>query len=333
VHPETELNVPTTTIYIWDDANLLAETDGMNVINVVYTNEPQHFGNLVSSRISGTTSYHHFDSLGSTRQLTSTTPHLTDSVIYDAWGNVVNSSGSTEMMFLWVGEIGYYRDAETSELSIRRRNYRSRLATWGSQDPSFASDLRFITSSITNPYLYVENNPANKVDPTGLECRDTKPPLTAIPSEDEYFPVREWRSRGGATTLGNKTFSGVTCDDCTMDIEVKAKAYRYFRWFGGRFVDHSGQPSTGLSIDPLDFFSLVVVTVCKTNINCGCAKMPDVTETLTSIPLEKGGVGIFIQACDTCVRSVYSNFKSDDACDYANDLIRFIQQNVRVCPK
>ena len=40
----------TTTNYIWDDQNLLAEADGTNTINVVYTNEPEQYGNLVSSR-------------------------------------------------------------------------------------------------------------------------------------------------------------------------------------------------------------------------------------------------------------------------------------------
>lgn len=58
------------TEYIWDEDNLVAETDGTNAVNVVYTNEPQQYGNLISTRIAGTTSYHHFDALGSTRQLT-----------------------------------------------------------------------------------------------------------------------------------------------------------------------------------------------------------------------------------------------------------------------
>ena len=62
--------VPTTTKYIWDDQNYLAEADGSDTINVVYTNEPEQYGNLVSTRISGSTSYHHFDAIGSTRQLT-----------------------------------------------------------------------------------------------------------------------------------------------------------------------------------------------------------------------------------------------------------------------
>src|SRR5438132_9235880 len=98
------------TKYIWDDENLLAEADGNDAIQTVYTNEPQQYGNLISSRISGATSYHHFDALGSTRQLTSSSGASTDTLIYDSWGNVVNRTGTTGLFLLWVGQLGYYFD-------------------------------------------------------------------------------------------------------------------------------------------------------------------------------------------------------------------------------
>src|SRR5437870_9486279 len=100
-----------TTKYVWDEDNLLAEADGNDAIQTVYTNAgapAQQYGNLVSSRISGTTSYHHFDALGSTRQLTNAAGNVTDTVINDAWGNVVARTGTTAVRLLWIGEIGYY---------------------------------------------------------------------------------------------------------------------------------------------------------------------------------------------------------------------------------
>src|SRR5258708_15551493 len=97
-----------TTNYIGDEDNLLAETDGSNVVQTVYTNEPEQYGNLVSTRLpvagTPTTVYHHFDALGSTRQLTNAAVGTTDTMIYDAWGNVVNRTGTTAVFLLWIGE-------------------------------------------------------------------------------------------------------------------------------------------------------------------------------------------------------------------------------------
>src|SRR5689334_15676171 len=115
--------MPTTTNYIWDDQNYLAETDENNVVQTVYTNEPEQYGNLISSRISGTTSYHHFDALGSTRQLTNAAGSVTDTVIYDAWGKVANRTGTSGAFLLWLGEPGYYFDPETGLAYVRERCY------------------------------------------------------------------------------------------------------------------------------------------------------------------------------------------------------------------
>ena len=56
------------TKYLWDGDNILAETDGSDTVTTVYTNEPQQYGNLISQRSGTTTSYFHFDALGSTRR-------------------------------------------------------------------------------------------------------------------------------------------------------------------------------------------------------------------------------------------------------------------------
>ena len=60
-----------TTRHVWDGQNILLETDGSNIIQVVYTLEPALYGNLISQRRSGTTSFYLFDGLG--RRLNSRT--------------------------------------------------------------------------------------------------------------------------------------------------------------------------------------------------------------------------------------------------------------------
>ena len=88
-----------TTRHVWDGQNILLETDGSNIIQVVYTLQPQLYGNLISQRRSGTTSFYLFDGLGSTIQLADGTGPVTDSYLYDSWGSVLLTSGSTANLF------------------------------------------------------------------------------------------------------------------------------------------------------------------------------------------------------------------------------------------
>ena len=110
--------MPTTTNYIWDEENLLAEADNTNAINILYTNEPRRYGNLISTRLDMTstpsTAYHHFDAIGSTRQLANVVGHVTDTANYDTWGNVITRSGTTGVSLLWIGQV---------RLLLRRRDW------------------------------------------------------------------------------------------------------------------------------------------------------------------------------------------------------------------
>jgi RHS repeat-associated protein len=151
--------MPTTTNYIWDEQNYLAEADGTNMINVVYTNEPQQYGNLISSRISGTTSYHHFDGLGSTRQLTNASGVISDTIIFDAWGEPTARTGTTALAFLWIGVRQYYFDLETGKLYVRERICDPVIARWT------AVDLWFPNGQ--NRYEYSQNQPLMQIDPSG----------------------------------------------------------------------------------------------------------------------------------------------------------------------
>jgi RHS repeat-associated protein len=160
--------MPTTTNYIWDEQNLLAESDGTNTINVVYTNEPQKYGNLISSRISGATSYHAFDALGSTRQLTSSAGGTTDTAIYDAWGNVMNRTGTTAARLLWIGALGYYADAENGQIVVRRRPYAPATARWTALDPADPSVS-------LNGFAYADARPVTLSDPTGMQAGKPAP--------------------------------------------------------------------------------------------------------------------------------------------------------------
>src|SRR5262249_31828338 len=178
-----------TTNYIWDKQNYLAEADGSSTIQTVYTNEPEQYGNLISSRISGTTSYHHFDALGSTRQLTNAPGTVTDTMTYDAWGNAVSRSGSTPTTRLWVGVLTYYTDPETGLVWIIARPYGPMIARSTTVDPAEDS---------TRGYTYVNNVATLFVDPSGLACRPPSvtpnaPPPGLEPDKPYEPPARTCR--------------------------------------------------------------------------------------------------------------------------------------------
>lgn len=155
----------TETKFIWDDKNILLETDSGDTTQVVSTLEPLKYGNVISERRKDgavwTPSYFQFDALGSTRNLTISDETVTDTWLYDAWGNIVSHTGTSETPSLWIGEVGYYFDVETGNFSVRARVYDPVIGRWRSVDP-----LGFIDGP--NPYAYAQNNPVTLVDMTGM---------------------------------------------------------------------------------------------------------------------------------------------------------------------
>ena len=104
---------------LWDGDNLLLETDGADVTQVVNTLEPEQYGNQISQRRSAATHYYHFDGLGSTDRLTNASETVTDSYIYKAFGIPVTATGSTTNPFRYIGRLGYFYDTTTGLYHVR----------------------------------------------------------------------------------------------------------------------------------------------------------------------------------------------------------------------
>ena len=148
------------TKMIWDGQNLLAETNASDTTQALYTLAPRGMGDLISQRRGATSSFFHFDGLGSTDRMTSSAEAITDSYIYQAFGNIVASSGATTNPFRFVGRNGYYYDVDLSRYYIRARHYDPLVARWLSQDPlGFQGD--------SNLYRYAINSPVVFIDPSG----------------------------------------------------------------------------------------------------------------------------------------------------------------------
>jgi hypothetical protein len=137
-----------TTKHVWDGQNIVLETDSSNIIQVVYTLEPILYGNLISQRRGGVTSFYLFDAQGSTRQLANSTGSVTDTYLYDPFGNSLLQSGATVNGFRYIGKLEYYYDADISMYYIRLRFYNSGVSAFASRDRSDQSSTLVFTQNV-----------------------------------------------------------------------------------------------------------------------------------------------------------------------------------------
>jgi RHS repeat-associated protein len=106
---------------------------------------------------SGTALFYLHDQQGSTRIIVNSSGTAQGGYTYDAYGNVLATSGSVANPF---GYDGQFADSESGLIYLRARYYDPGTAQFLGTDPARAD---------TNLYAYVHENPLNLVDPQGLE--------------------------------------------------------------------------------------------------------------------------------------------------------------------
>lgn len=80
--------------------HVLAELDSNGNEKYYYTRGIE----IISQERSGNISYYLTDGHGSVRQLADSKGAITDTYVYDAWGNLISSTGDTENSYLYCGE-------------------------------------------------------------------------------------------------------------------------------------------------------------------------------------------------------------------------------------
>jgi RHS repeat-associated protein len=165
----------TTTLYLVDTHNLtgyaqvleeLQPSGGGTNLMRAYT-----YGlSLISQRLiggGGSTNFFGFDGHGSVRFLTSTNGAVTDTFTYDAYGTLINITGSvTPNNYLYSGEQWDY-DVGLYFLRARYMNPNTgRFWTRDSFDGTQEDPLSL------HRYLYCEDTPLNGLDPTGFDFQD-----------------------------------------------------------------------------------------------------------------------------------------------------------------
>ena len=156
---ETRYLIDTNRAY----AQVLEEYIPDGTVEVFYV----YGGDLISQVRDGQQVFYHVDGLGSTRVLTDGVGNVTDEYIYDAYGNLEGSAGSTVNNYLYAGE---QYDPNLQSYYLRARYYNPNTGRFMSRDPFEG----FLTEPLSlSDYPYVHGNPINAIDPTGLLIQET----------------------------------------------------------------------------------------------------------------------------------------------------------------
>jgi RHS repeat-associated protein len=155
-----------TTHYLVDDLNptghpqVVQESVGGSVVRT-YTYGHQLIG---QRRLAGGVwvgSFYGYDGHGSVRYLTDEAGAVTDTYAYDAFGNLVERTGTTPNEYLYAGE---RLDAEVGLYYLRARYMNTDTGRFQSADTYEGEGSEPLT---LHKYLYAGADPANKVDPSG----------------------------------------------------------------------------------------------------------------------------------------------------------------------
>ncbi len=212
----------TTTYYLLDDRNpsgyvqVLEEYQGSSLSKVY------NYGlNLISQRqvSSGTVSYYGYDGHASTRFLLNTSGGITDTYVYDAFGNLIATSGTTANNYLYAGQqwdndLGQYYNRARTWLPNTGRFFTSDGEGYGNNEDPLS----------LHKYLYGADNPVDNDDPSGndfesLDVGDILSSFDAFPNlvtvKQALVPIEKAQIvvtteiRPGGPKPGVKTKQGV----------------------------------------------------------------------------------------------------------------------------
>ena len=108
-----------------------------------------------------TPSFYEYDGAETVRQLTSITGAVTDAYEYDAWGNKINSTGTTLNNYFYRAE---QYDSDLGLYYLRARYYNPLTGRFLSGDPEDGVPTDPVT---LHKYNYAGGDPINLADPTG----------------------------------------------------------------------------------------------------------------------------------------------------------------------
>jgi RHS repeat-associated protein len=159
VHAKDGITRASTWSYVYDNDNIILEivTDDNGVTKTFFTHGLSVDEHLAMEK-NGQISYYHTDGLGSVVAITDQKKQVLQSYQYDSFGKPTAST-SFANIYTYTGREW---DKETGLYYYRARYYDPMEERFISKDPTG------MNGGDVNLYAYVENNPINWFDPTGL---------------------------------------------------------------------------------------------------------------------------------------------------------------------
>nr|WP_281177174.1 Ig-like domain-containing protein [Marinobacterium profundum] len=141
---------------------------------------------LAAGVIGGQTAWYDADAVGSVMTVTGSTGDVANAYAYTPFGTELREIESITNDFEFNGMFGVAEDTDNSSF-MRARSYSDELGRFQSEDHLW------ITGSVDNLYSFSFNNPAQFLDPTGLESRierySRQKQLEAIAKKQSFFPI------------------------------------------------------------------------------------------------------------------------------------------------
>lgn len=233
-----------TTRYLVDDLNptgyaQLAEELVSGTVQRTYTYGSKRISQ--NQLVNGTwkPSFYGYDGGGTVRALTDATGTVTDTYDYDAWGNVVNTTGSTPNTHLYRGE---QYDPDLVAYYLRSRYFNPLTGRFLTRD----GDWGHIDDPITrHKYLYGNSSPVDVADPSGRGKGVAQAALLAALLLNKFAPeaeeagleVRGWVSLGVNSMMRAGKWWDILAESDLIRAKNTVVASGVFRDASGRFIN------------------------------------------------------------------------------------------------
>ncbi len=186
---EIATTTPNTTIYFYDGANMIAEYNEKGNMKAKY-NHNLGIDSPLSVQQGKNVYWYHADGLGSIVALSDKHGFEAQEYSYDSFGNIKSENGIVDQPYTYTGREW---DKKTGLYYYRARYYEASTGRFLQRDPmefkagdlnlyryvdsvgnpglltNMRPDMRDISRIQANLYLYVSNDPINRVDPLGLK--------------------------------------------------------------------------------------------------------------------------------------------------------------------